>query len=373
MSLVFKNNTQKYSQKHLNKNLSINLGSFYTPKFLVQKAYEFLSKYINLNKDYIFLDSSCGYGDFFIKDLNYIAADIDKKALEILQEKNLKNLKIIHTNSLENLNRAKFGIKQNDNLIIIGNPPYNDRTSIIKAELKKEIFSCDEKLKHRDLGISFLRSYDVLSPQFICVLHPLSYLIKQSNFKALNSFRQNYKLIDNLIISSQFFTPNSNTFFPIIIALYTKDSEGMSYEYIRNYEFKTFENTHFCLKDFHFINPYINKYPNLKDSRKEVAFFHTLRDINALKRNQSFMSKPSSNSIKVFKENLKYYVYIHFFKKYAKFLPYYYGNLDIFLFKNFEKIACELEKWFFDRNLNTCKIDAYFKKNFEKLGVIIDN
>lgn len=128
MSLVFKNNTQKYSQKHLNKNLSINLGSFYTPKFLVQKAYEFLSKYINLNKDYIFLDSSCGYGDFFIKDLNYIAADIDKKALEILQEKNLKNLKIIHTNSLENLNRAKFGIKQNDNLIIIGNPPYNDRT-----------------------------------------------------------------------------------------------------------------------------------------------------------------------------------------------------------------------------------------------------
>lgn len=201
-------------QKHLNKDLSINLGSFYTPQILTQKAYELLQKHIHLTKDFVFLDNSCGYGDFFIKDLNYIAADIDKKALEILQEKNLKNLKIIHTNSLENLNRAKFSIKQNDNLIIIGNPPYNDRTSIIKAGLKKELFACDGNLKHRDLGISFLRSYDVLNPKFICVLHPLSYLIKQSNFKALNSFRQNYKLIDDLIISSQFFTPNSNTFFP---------------------------------------------------------------------------------------------------------------------------------------------------------------
>lgn len=30
----------------------------------------------------MFLDSSCGYGDFFVKNLNYVGADIDEVALE---------------------------------------------------------------------------------------------------------------------------------------------------------------------------------------------------------------------------------------------------------------------------------------------------
>ena len=83
-------------QTHLNKNATINLGSFYTPKFIVQKAYELLEK-INL-KDYLLFDSSCGYGDFFLyDDLNYLGADIDGVALSKVS----KNIKVIHTNSLD--------------------------------------------------------------------------------------------------------------------------------------------------------------------------------------------------------------------------------------------------------------------------------
>lgn len=344
-------------QTHLNKNETINLGSFYTPKFIVKKAYELLKK-INL-KDYLLFDSSCGYGDFFLyDDLNYLGADIDSVALSKVS----KNIKVIHTNSLFNVSREKFGIKDSQKLIIIGNPPYNDKTSIIRNHIKKSLFNIDEKLKFRDLGISFLRSYAILKPDFVCVLHPLSYLIKRSNFNALKEFKINYRLIDNLIISSEIFTPNSSTFFPIIIALYEKNSIGMDFEFIENYEFKTLENNKFKLNNFDFITNYINKYPNPGDKREAIAYFHTLRDINALKRNQTFQKEQNTNSIKVFKENLKYYCYVHHFKQYAYKLPYYFGNLDIFI-NNSEFL--KISNKFLELKRNPA-IEDYFKKLFKE-------
>ncbi|EEA6183216.1 hypothetical protein G3774_001490, partial [Campylobacter jejuni] len=232
-------------QNHLNREIMINLGSYYTPIFLVNNVYKLLEKWVDNLNDYIFLDSSCGYGDFFIKDLDYIGCDIDKIALS-----QVKNARIIHTNSLVNVDRKKFNLSNDDKLIIIGNPPYNDKTSIIRSNIKKELFYCDKTLIYRDLGISFLRSYEILKPEFICILHPLSYLIKKTNFNALAKFKNTYKLIDGLIVSSEIFTPKSNTFFPIIIAFYKRDSQGMNYEYIKNYTFKTIEGNEFILKNY---------------------------------------------------------------------------------------------------------------------------
>ena len=348
-------------QKHLNRKDTINLGSFYTPKFVVEIVYKMLEK-VNL-KNFLLFDSSCGYGDFFIyDDLCYLVADIDEIAIKEASTK----VRVLHTNSLLNVSREKFGISRDKKLIIIGNPPYNDKSSIIRSNIKKELFAVDKNLAFRDLGISFLRSYALLDADFVCVLHPLSYLIKRTNFNALSIFKDNYSLIDNLVISSQIFTPNSSTFFPIIIALYEKNSNGMSYDFIQNYTFKTYEGQSFRLNNFDFITNYVGKYPNPYDKRTEVAFFHTLRDINALKRNQTFMSKPNSNSVRVFAENLKYYCYIHHFKQFANKLPYYFGNLDIFINNDeFLKIA----DLFLDLNPNP-KITEYFEKLFmEKINV----
>ena len=77
------------------------------------------------------------------------------------------------------------------------------------------------------------------------------------------------------------------------------------------------------------------------------------------------MSKPNSNSIRVFAENLKYYCYIHHFKQFANKLPYYFGNLDIFINNDeFLKIA----DLFLDLNPNP-KITEYFEKLFmEKIN-----
>ncbi len=343
-------------QTHLNRADTINLGSFYTPQRIVVLAYEMLEK-IPALESFTFLDSSCGYGDFFTKDLDYIGADIDKTALQKLR----KNARLIHTNSLENVSRAKFGISPLQKLIIIGNPPYNDKTSIIRAGVKKELFTVDKNLRHRDLGVSFLRSYASLKPDFICVLHPLSYLIKRANFKSLQDLTSAYRLRESIIISSEVFTPKSSTFFPIIVALYEKNALGMDYDFIKNYEFKTLEGAKFRLNDFDFIANYVQKYPNFKDERKEVAYFYTLRDINALKRSRTFMDKPSSNSVKIFAENLKYYYYIHHFKHFAAKLPYYFGNLDVFInnaeFLKMADVFMSLEQ--------KPQISSYFKRLFK--------
>lgn len=81
----------------------------------------------------------------------------------------------------------------------------------------------DTDVQTRDLGMSFLLSYNKLNADCVCVLHPLSYLIKRSNFKLLSNFSKNYKLIDGVIISSGAFSDNSKSIqFPILIGLYRK-------------------------------------------------------------------------------------------------------------------------------------------------------
>ena len=345
-------------QTHLSHKDTINLGSFYTPKFCVEMAYQMLDNQVNLN-EFLLFDTSCGYGDFFIKELKYLGADIDSQALKKVN----KNIQTICTNSLYQVSRSKYHILDNEKLIIIGNPPYNDKTSIIRNNIKQDLFQIDEQLKHRDLGISFLRSYSLLQPEYICVLHPLSYLIKKTNFNALKEFRQNYCLIDGIVVSSEIFTPNSRTYFPVIIALYQKNTQGMDFNFIQNYSFKIYpENKTLRLNDFDFITNYVQKYPNHKDTRQAVAYFYTLRDINALKRSKTFLDKPQNNAIKVFYDNLKYYYYIHHFKQFAHQLPFYFGNLDIFIDnKTFLPLADE-----FMQLKSNKKVEMYFEKLFEK-------
>ncbi|BDQ26376.1 hypothetical protein ASB1_00520 [Helicobacter heilmannii] len=48
---------------HLSPLEKINLGSFYTPPFLVQRAFSLLSAHLE-PKEYCLLDSACGAGAF---------------------------------------------------------------------------------------------------------------------------------------------------------------------------------------------------------------------------------------------------------------------------------------------------------------------
>lgn len=356
-------------QTHLDTKQTINLGSFYTPDFIVQIAHSMLTKEMENTKDYILLDSSCGYGSFLNLQgfKQKIGIDIDKEALKRAKDrfKNHSSSPIfLHLNALYQVKRENFQLKQDDKLIIIGNPPFNDKSSIVQKHLKeKQTLKIDKELQTRDIGISFLRSFDVLNANYICVLHPLSYLIKETNFKTLKNFSKHYVLVDSCIISSQIFCPKSLSYFPIIIALYKKDKQGMDFNFISNFSFKSLEGRTFKLSDFEFISKYIDKYPNknrIKDSQK-IAMFYTMRDINALRRSKTFIDKDCTNALYITKEKYSLYCYVDVFKMMISCVPYYLGNCDILIdFKAFKNLESHFIKASENKVIDS-KIKDYFK------------
>ena len=336
------------SQAHLAYESRVNLGSYYTPPEIVNIAWEMIEPYLRSQTTVI--DSACGYGDF-LKNCGQsitIGCDIDETAISVAK-KNNDEVRFFQTNALCDVSRAKFGIPQQSDLIVVGNPPYNDKTSLIRHSIKDVNFAIDEDIASRDLGISFLRSYNKLEADLICVLHPLSYLIKPTNFRHLKAFTANYRLVDGLLISSSEFPESAkHTSFPIVLALYQRNTQGMAYNFIRSFRFRIADKSGFCLGDFDYITGYVDKYPKKKrpisvegnshhSENDDSLFFWTMRDINALKRNRTFVESYSANTIVIDKRKLDYYAYVDVFKRNLHRLPFYFGNCDVLIDDNLFK------------------------------------
>lgn len=367
--------------KHLTYKEMTNYGCFYTPKKFVDKMIDLIKRNIKNHKDFVYIDTSCGYGSFFASLSGYktIGCDIDPHAIEVAKEKN-KETKFYLANTIYNFSRFSINLKEEDKIILIGNPPYNDTTSKVKQGIKNsDPCEIDDDLKTRDLGISFMLSYNKLKADYVAILHPLSYMIKKSNFELLKDFYKNYSLVDHCIINSQEFSMTSKTKgFPIIIALYKRDYVGLSFEEVQTMNFKTIDNRTFNLQ-LDFIKNYISKYP-LKNAKKKEddILFWTMRDINALNRNRTFIQNYTYNTIIIDKKKFEYYCYVDVFKQYIKNLPYYYGNCDVFidnkLFKPIKDVfitnCVERYPWLKEKNVkftynnDYSLIDKYFKKLF---------
>jgi len=323
-----------HESKHLSKDEQIKMGSYYTPKELVDEIYKQITPYLENEKDAIIFDSSAGCGAFIInnKKYDYRASDYDNDAYNFLSEHLDKN-KIFLSNSLFEVDRKKYNIPPKSYLVMIGNPPYNDTTSEFKSGQKGKNI-CDEDLFDRDLGVSFLKSYNKLNADLICILHPLSYLIKKTNFNRLKIFKENYKLINGTIFPSSLFNGTGNIKFPILIAFYKKDEKGMDYDYIYNFKFNILnKNKTFKISDFSTTDGHINKYPpktsDLIQNSPIGLYYYTFRDLNSLRKNTAFMDTQKSNSIVVTKGNFYKYAYLHSLKK--LFQPediWIYGNLS---------------------------------------------
>ena len=317
-------------QKHLVYTDRVNMGAYYTQDEYVHTAWDMLAPYINQKT--VVLDSSCGYGNF----LNYpvgcrkVGNDID--ALAINKAKQNSEVLFFNHNALRGIGREQYNIKDSEDLCVIGNPPYNDKNSIIRQNIKSFNMPIDNNVKTRDLGMSFLLSYNQLKAKFVCVLHPLSYLIKQANFKLLKNFINHYQLIQGKIISSSGFNESSKSMqFPIVIALYKRNHIGTTYQDIANFSWSV-KNTTLQLNAFDDISHYIKKYPNkFKQAKSDDLFFWTMRDINALKRNQTFVEKFKSNTIIIDKSKLDYYIYVDVFKQFSYHVPYYFGNCNVLI------------------------------------------
>lgn len=329
---------------HLNYQQKINNGSFYTPLDLVNYVWEFINPF--LEKNTTILDTSAGKGSFFVnrkkQDLLLIAADNDKLAVNYLKT-NFPYLSVIHKNALINPSRKEYGIQDKQKLIIIGNPPYNDITSLKARKLKENSqnnLAIDPQIKSRDLGISFLRSYYHLKADYVCVLHPLSYLIKETNFNHLKEFKDNYRLLKSLVIDSKKFSDAKGASFPISISLYKKDKKGMNYDYIKNFSFQLENGKQFSLNSFQFLTDLVSKYPKKANSPEYLSnlFFFTFRDINSIMRNKTFLQEANNYSVPIKKDKLKYYAYIDYFKEnFRNNIPFYLRNVDIFYNPEFKE------------------------------------
>lgn len=320
--------------EHLPKNEKIQLGSYYTPEELVNRVYDCIQPYLdNKKREVVIFDSAGGCGAFLfgIKHYNYRIADRDLDACKFLKQ-HFDQQNVFHTNSLIEVNRNKYSISSSAFLIMIGNPPYNDTTSEFKNGEKGQNI-CDEDLYDRDLGISFLKSYHKLNVDVVCVLHPLSYLIKEANFKRLRDFKDNYKLIKGEVFSSALFHGTGTAKFPVLVALYEKNPSGMIFEYIRQFQFDVLNSSKkFILSEYKTTDGYINKYPPRKNDIRISPielYYYTFRDFNSLKKNASFMLKKHPNSIVVTLENFYKYAYLYSLK--SLFDPedtWLYGNLS---------------------------------------------
>ncbi len=349
------------SQTHLGYDSRVNLGSYYTPAEIVDVAWEIIAPYVNSQT--IVIDTACGYGDFLRNcgQTLTIGADIDETAIDVARGHNDK-VRFFQTNALCDVSRTKFGISEQSHLIVVGNPPYNDRTSLIRHSIKSVDFDIDADIASRDLGISFLRSYNKLEADLICVLHPLSYLIKPTNFRLLKEFTANYRLIDGLLVSSgEFPESTKHTPFPIVLALYQRNAQGMAYSFIRSFRFRVAGKTDFCLDDFDYIAGYIDKYPKKKHRPRydDSLFFWAMRDINALKRNRTFVESYSANTIVLDKRKLDYYAYVDVFKRNLHRLPFYFGNCDVLIDDNLFR---QYKPYFIS---DTVSHHAFLKKHFQ--------
>lgn len=323
----------KNTSTHLNKDKQVQLGSYYTPERIVDIVYNFVDGFLNKKnidkKNVIYFDNACGCGAFYKNDRKFVMADIDGVAVDFM-EKNFSIDNVICTNSIKDVSRNKFNISEKSFLINIGNPPYNDVTSEIRQG-EKGVVDCDVDILDRDMGVTFIKSFDKLKSDLVCVVHPLSYLIKEANFKRLKLFKDNYKLIRGEIFSSELFSGTGKTKFPIVVALYER-GQGMDYEYLRNFKFSILDSKEvFVLKNFKTTDGIVNKYPSKFSNVKSPIdlYYYTFRDINSLKRNRDFLLEPNYNSISVSLEDLYKYSYLYAFKK--LFNPkniWIYGNLS---------------------------------------------
>ena len=348
--------------QHLCHKDIVNLGSFYTPYKYVMLAGEWLES-VGMDETYTILDSSCGYGAFFelsqfFRKNKYIGNDIDSEAIRMVPNA-FPFVKLYNKNALINVSRAQFGITSDEKLVVVGNPPYNDTTSIINQHIKRKSVQMDRDISTRDLGISSLLSYNKLCADYVLILHPLSYLIKRANYRLGGRFFCNYSIEEHIIFSSQEFAGTSRmNGFPIIMALYKRTpGKGIKYSDVMQYRFRTIEGRSFRLIDRDYVANYIQKYPHNTRYSQEILFY-TLRDINALARSRTFIKDRVANAVDVDPTKLGYYCYIDCFKKYAT-VPYFMGNFDVpFIKEDFKEVvgsAIAISKFNHQDIFGTCR------------------
>ena len=319
-------------QQWVNFNTSkdrVRLGQFYTPEHVTAQFKELLDPVLDLlPKNTVLLDPAVGTRALLSLDNSHrcIGADIDPRAVAINAELGYDD--VLETNSLCDVSRAKFGVGESDPLVLVMNPPFNNKTSMHhRAEKTGQVHTCDAAVAAPDLGVSFLKLGVVLKADAMVVIHPWSLLGKQNNFRDLGSFSSDYRLTQGAIFSSAEFGLKGEEF-PVLIGVYRPGS--MTYEDFRQMELPIYRNVGGTLMhDGEFLKlahaqsltkPIRGGTPT-KDMRQDSEFGiyqFNLRDNNNVKSTANLTTKRSSSTIPVQASNLGHYSHINCLRRYLE-------------------------------------------------------
>jgi len=318
------------------------LGAYYTPDNIVELGKRELEALLGSLKEYVILDPACGCGSFLFKNWNakkVIGADIDPNVVEIISFLTTilkkSNIKVIYTNSLCKADREKFGIEEKEKLIVVGNPPYNDKTSKNKRNVKRKIqeLECiDEELKKKDIGMSFFELCVKLKAEAVCLVHPFSYFIKKRNYDQLANFFAHYRLMVSYVFSSNVFNTRRIPF-PMAISVFLRNIAGSSWEFLQRFPYKILNTNMIIIPErIETCDGYIDKYGKKECFSETGLFFFNFRDINSLIANGAFSENTNCRDyIPIKKKDLYKYAYLNSLKHHWKpkeDLSYVFGNFS---------------------------------------------
>jgi hypothetical protein len=194
-----------------------SLGKYYSPTGAIRLVRALLKGILNPSDLVLDICVGCGAFAFEFAGNEFYGFDIDPVAVQILKKMGFKLM--VEMDSLACVDRARFDIPEDKRVVIVGNPPYNDRTSKNRRKSKSQVHApMDARVDNQDSGVAFMRAYFLLKPRAVAVLHPLTYLLKPTLYGRLANF--GYRLETCVIFSSRAFATHGSNAFPFAAALW---------------------------------------------------------------------------------------------------------------------------------------------------------
>jgi hypothetical protein len=361
-----------------------SLGKYYTPAHMVIDAKAMIDDFLDANPGCVIADLAAGCGAFLsaFNDRTIIGRDIDAEAVLILKSMGYVNVKV--DNSLVKVSRGKLGLTDDDCLVIVGNPPWNDQTSKNKRVGSNGKITVDTEIDPdiatNDFGICFMRAIGKLRPQVVCIIHPLSYLTKEANVRQMKPFLDQYTLNAVKVVSSAEFGKSitSTTPFPVVIARYDLGG-GTSWDDLKDFAFHIYgfndaENRFRHTGEVLTLNKLtttdhgdrIRKYPPGKSQDKTSdinVYQYNFRDANSVMASANISNKTNGKDyVPVMFAELYKYAYINVFKRHFG-KSFVFGNIsplvrDCDLAAEWFRDACQI-----DMIMNNQGIDAFRRGN----------
>lgn len=303
-------------------------GQYFTPEHAANAVNALMQSVLKEVPQAVLLDPAAGAGALLnpFGAHRCVAADIDPVAVALLQE--LGFAEVVLGNSLIGASRAKFGLLDQDELMVVLNAPFNGSNQVQTA--------CDPEFAANDSCVSFLKMAASLNPKAIVCIQPLTTLIKDRNFNQLGAFAKSYRIHSGFVMSSGEFALGGEEF-PLAVMVYVPGS--MTFTDVEQFAFPIFKNIGGVLADCGqrlqlskvqttkgLIRNMPPKAGATTDSVLGIYQFN-FRHINFVKAKGNLSETSSPSMIPVQASDLWQYAYINCFKRHFV-TDFVVGNLD---------------------------------------------